>query len=87
MTVNRRIFDRLSGVVRQTFPSATNVDIGRGTTSADVAGWDSLSYSILIMNVEAEFGIECPLEEVYGLEDLGQLADLIQRSLSDAGKS
>jgi acyl carrier protein len=70
-------FERLRAVVCRTFPAAASVDVQRSTTSADIAGWDSLSHSILIMNVEEEFGLDLPLDAVFELDDLGDLADLV----------
>lgn len=72
-------FDRISDVVKATFPAATRVD--PATTSADVEGWDSLSYSILIMNVEEAFGIELPVDRIYELDDLGALSRLVVEQL------
>jgi acyl carrier protein len=71
-------FARLSRVVRRTFRLADNIPIQPSTTSADVDGWDSLSYSMLLIGVEAEFSIELPFDQVFALENLGELADLIE---------
>lgn len=77
------IFPRIRTVVMQTFPAANDADLGPHTTSADVEGWDSLSYSIFIMNIEQEFAVELPFEQIYQLSDLGNLAELIVSSLAD----
>jgi acyl carrier protein len=69
--------------VIQTFPAANGSSIGSETTSADVEGWDSLSYSIFIMNVEQEFSIELPFERLYDLSDLGDLSELVSSALAD----
>jgi acyl carrier protein len=74
----RAPFDRLAEVVHVTFPAADDVVVTRETTSADIDGWDSLSYSILIMNVEEAFSIELPVERIYDLENVGALLALIE---------
>ena len=71
-------FTRVAEVIKRTFPGARSAVIGNETTSADVAGWDSLSYTFLIMNVESEFGIELPIDAAYRLANVGELVDLVQ---------
>ena len=70
-------FQRVEGIVRKTFRVPDAQPIERSTTSADVAGWDSLSHASLTMNVEEAFGIELPFDRVYELSDVGELADLV----------
>ncbi len=48
-------------------------DFGEGTVAPDIRGWDSLSHTVFMMNVEQEFGIEFPLESI---SSLGTVADL-----------
>jgi acyl carrier protein len=69
-------------VVIHTFPAANRASIGSKTTSTDVEGWDSLSYSIFIMNIEQEFSIELPFERLYDLSDLGDLTELVSSVLA-----
>jgi acyl carrier protein len=73
-----KIFSRLCAVVRRTFRLADGTPIGPETTSSDIDGWDSLSHSILIMNVEDEFSIVLDSDRVYRLSDIGELAGLIR---------
>ncbi len=82
MTDRAAIVERLNEVIRETFPAAGTITVGDTTTSADVEGWDSLSYSILIMNVEEAFGVELPVERIYELENVGALGDLIIATLA-----
>jgi acyl carrier protein len=77
-------FGRVTVVMRRTFRLPQNVEIERGTTSADVAGWDSLSHALLIMGIEEEFGLTLPFDKMYDLANVGELVDLI-RSLQGAG--
>jgi acyl carrier protein len=70
-------FPRIAELVRETFRVPAGDAITRETTSADVAGWDSLSHASLIMNVEEAFGIELPFERIYELANVGELADLV----------
>jgi acyl carrier protein len=72
------ILERIASVIRETFRLPQHHVVTRATTSADVAGWDSLSHSILIMGIEDQFAIELPIERVFGLHDVGELVDLVR---------
>lgn len=78
-TAHDEVFDRLSKVVSDTFRVPPSVPITPATTSADIDGWDSLSHTMLIMNVEEAFGIDLPLEEIIELENLGALAEVVRK--------
>ncbi len=75
------VFDRVAAAVRETFHAGPHVQVSRSTTSLDIDGWDSLSHSILIMRVEEDFDIELPIERIYDLKDVGELADLVETVL------
>ncbi len=75
------VAQRVVSVIGKTFPTARSIEVTQETTSVDVPGWDSLAYTFLIMNVEAEFGIELPFEAASGLANVGDLVELV-RSLS-----
>jgi acyl carrier protein len=68
---------RVEEIIRKTFRVPASEQIVRATTSADIAGWDSLSHASLIMDVEEAFGVELPFDRVYELQDVGALADLV----------
>lgn len=72
-----QVFERVRSIMLETFPQSIDVPISRETTSSDVEGWDSLTHSMLIMNVEEAFGLDLPLDRTYELKDLGELADLV----------
>lgn len=71
------IFERVREVMIRTFRAAAGTAIVNETTSADIDGWDSLSHSLLIMNVEDEFGVDLPLDRTYELQNVGELVDLL----------
>lgn len=78
------ILQRVGAVISETFRVPPGFRIVRETTSADIEGWDSLSYAVLIMKMEETFGLDLPLDRVYALADVGQLADLLREL--EAGK-
>lgn len=77
--------ERVATVMRSVFQLAPEEPITSNTTSADIDGWDSLSHSVLIMNVEDAFGVDLPLDRVFALQNVGELVDLIEASSDDSG--
>lgn len=71
------VMRRIEKTMRRVFSVPADFELRRSTMSNDIAGWDSLSHAILIMNVEEEFGIDLPLDQIYALDNVGELADLI----------
>ena len=70
------ILAQLGDIIRETFrqPAA---EITRETTALDVDGWDSLSHTMLLLDVGTHFGVRLPAERVYDLADVGELVDLV----------
>jgi acyl carrier protein len=54
------------------------------TTAKDVPEWDSLTHVSLMVTVEKEFGIRFRVGEVENAQNVGELADLIQKRLKEA---
>jgi acyl carrier protein len=70
------VLSEVGDIIRTTFrcPGAT---ITRDTTAVDINGWDSLSHTNLMMDVEQRFGMELPVDRMFDLADVGELVDLI----------
>ncbi len=56
-----------------------DIRLSRGTTAADVQGWDSLAHVRLIVAVERAFGIKFSAAQVTKLKNVGELVDLVDR--------
>lgn len=69
--------ERVAKVMRNVFALPPGFPVVRSTSSADVAGWDSLSHSLFILGVEEEFGVDLPLDKTFELRDVGELVDLV----------
>ena len=54
--------------------------ITRETTADDIEDWDSLEQINLLTAMEKKFGIKFTLDDVRGLANVGDMADLIVRS-------
>ncbi len=71
-------------IIRQTF-RCPDAEITRETVALDVDGWDSLSHTTLILEVEKRFGLRLPTDKVYDLADVGELIDLVVQSQGAGG--
>jgi len=71
------IIDELTGVFRQVFGDDELV-VTRATTAADVEGWDSLTHVSLMLSIEKRFAIRFKSAQVASLENVGELADLVE---------
>ncbi len=67
--------ERVSKVIRDTFQNP-NLKITEKTSADDVPGWDSLRHTVLLMNVEREFGLRFKPLEVLDRVVLERLAGL-----------
>ena len=68
------IFTRMQKVLRDF--AFTEVDMSKATMSASLMGdlrLSSLSLILLVCDLEEEFDIEIPQEDLYGLETLGDV--------------
>ena len=78
------ILAEVAEAIRQTF-RRPNAVISRETTALDIDGWDSLSHTGLMLDLEERFGMEFPPERMFDLADVGELVDLIQAVKSGNG--
>ena len=69
------VYSRLADVFRDVFDH--EVALADETTAADVPGWDSLNHITLIGTVEDEFDVKCPMKDVVGMKNVGELVDKI----------
>lgn len=77
------IFQLTAVIIRDTIHCGA-APLGRETRAMDVRGWDSLSHTMILMNLEDGFGIELPMDRVLRLGTVGDLVDLITELKSAA---
>lgn len=53
-------------------------------TAADIEDWDSLEQINLLVAMERNFGVKFSVGEVEGLQNVGEMLDLIERKLAQA---
>lgn len=72
------IFEKLNEVFSDVFDE--DIVVSDDTTAADIEDWDSLTHITLISEVEDAFGIKIPMKAVLGMKNVGELADIIEKT-------
>ena len=75
------VLTELNGVFQQVFGKGIPT-ITRQTTADDIDDWDSLTHMMLIAAVEKKFGVKFPLGELPSLQNVGDMADSIEKKLA-----
>ncbi len=69
------IYARLNQVFADVFDEDVTVDAS--TTADDIEDWDSLTHITLISAIEEEFGMKFSMKEVVGMNNVGELAEIV----------
>ena len=70
------IYERLNTVFRDVFDD-DEIEVCETTTADDIEDWDSLEHINLVAAVEQEFGIKFSMAQVMGMENVGEMVDVI----------
>jgi len=70
------ILKQTGRIIRDTIRCGA-VPITRDTRAMDVRGWDSLSHTMILMQLEDGLGVRLPMDRVLRLNTVGDLVDLI----------
>jgi len=70
------ILQQAAQIIRDTLQCGP-VPITRETQAMHVRGWDSLSHTMILMQLEDGFGVRMPMDRVLGLSTVGDLVELI----------
>ena len=74
----QNILDAMQEIFRDNFDDDELV-IERQTSAEDIEDWDSLEQINLLTAAEKKFSVKFKLEDVRGLQNVGDLVDLIAR--------
>ena len=83
--IENSVEPELVAVFRKVFNDDA-LELSRETTARDVRGWDSLRHLRLILAVEQTFKVRLPSTKVSNLKNVGDLADLIERTRAARGR-
>ena len=75
----QEIFEKLNEVFSDVFDE--EITVTPETTSADIEDWDSLTHITLISEVEDAFGMKFAMKDVLGMQNVGEMADIIQKNI------
>lgn len=75
------IYERLNTVFQDVFDDE-EIAVNDTTTSADIEDWDSLEHINLVAAVEKEFGIKFTMGQVVTMKNVGEMVDIILKSIS-----
>ena len=75
------VMEKVTEIAREIFDDDELV-LDDETIAADVDGWDSLTHLSLMNEIENEFEIKFEMKEVQGLNNVGELVDVIMERLS-----
>ncbi len=81
ITSTEEIYDRLTPIFRDLFDDDTLI-LTPGLSAADVPDWDSPNHINLIVAVESSFGVKFQTAELESVQNVGQLAGIIERKLA-----
>jgi acyl carrier protein len=73
-----KLFSKLETVFKDVFDDPT-LTVKPKTNAADVPGWDSITHINLIYAIEEEFKIKFALGEIQELNNVGEMAELIEK--------
>ncbi|ROH87092.1 acyl carrier protein [Pseudomethylobacillus aquaticus] len=53
------------------------------TSAKDVDGWDSLNNVRLLLQIEREYGVDIPVDEIENLKNVGDLITVINKLVAE----
>ena len=75
------VMKKVTEIAREIFDDE-ELELDDETIAADVDGWDSLTHLSLMNEIENEFEIKFEMKEVQGLNNVGELVDVILERIS-----
>ena len=72
------IFEELTEIFRDIFDDE-EIELSDETTADDIEDWDSLEQINLLVAIEKQFNIKFQLADVADLENVGAMADLVEK--------
>lgn len=82
MMNREEIMAKIQDIFRENFDDEALV-IEESTSAADIEDWDSFEQMNLIIAMENEFRVKLDIREVGALKDVGDMARLLEKKLSD----
>lgn len=77
---NEEIYTKLNEIFKNVFMD-DSIELKPETYSEDIEDWDSLMQVILLSEIEKSFGFKFNAKEVSGLQNVGEMVDVIASKL------
>lgn len=74
------IFEKLNEIFREVFDD-DSITVEETTSAADIEDWDSLTHITLISEVEDAFDIKFAMKDVIGMQNVGEMVDIIMEDM------
>lgn len=76
-----QIYEKLTIVFHDIFDDKSII-LSPTTSAADIDAWDSFNHINLVLAVQASFGVKFSSTELESMENVGDIAALIQKKLA-----
>ena len=73
---HEEVMAKLNEIFRDVFDD-DSITVTETTTANDIKAWDSLEHINLVSAVEKAFGMKFKMQEVSGMKNVGEMADII----------
>lgn len=73
---HEEVMAKLTEIFRDVFDD-NRIVIDDNTTADDIDDWDSLEHINLVEAVENEFGMKFKMQEVSGMKNVGEMAEIV----------
>jgi len=80
MMTRDQVRDKVFESVAETFDFPLE-DIREDMTAGDIGGWDSISTSYLILDIEEKFEKEFVVDDILNSENIGQMIDYFHKMI------
>lgn len=79
---HEEIMQKLNVIFQDIFDDDSIV-VTESTTADDIDEWDSLEHINLVDTVEKEFGMKFRMQEVSGMKNVGEMAEIIAQRIAE----
>lgn len=76
--MEEKIYERLNVIFRDVFDDE-DLEVTAETNSDSIEDWDSLEHINLVVAIEKEFGLKFSMDEVTGMQNVGEMVEIIKQ--------
>ena len=74
--MEEKIYEKLNEILRDIFDD-DDITVTPETNSDSIEDWDSLEHINLVVAIEKEFGLKFSMDEVTGMQNVGEMVEII----------